>query len=178
MITSLPVVVVTGTIGVGKTAIAMTMSEILHDLGIRHGLLEVDWLGEVYPPPDPDDPYSTRFAMSNLAAIWPHYLEVQISRAIVTMTIENHEELDALKAALSSADVTVIRLEASAETRAERIRRRELGALLDHFLVKTDPLARLMQSLEIGDLVIQNDGHKPQAVANEILTRLGWLDAS
>lgn len=111
--TSVPVLVVTGTVGVGKTAIAMTVSEILHDRGIRHGLLEVDWLGEVYPAPDLDDPYSTGFAMRNLAAIWPHYLEVGITRAIVTMTIENQQELDDLKAALPSADVTVVRLEAS-----------------------------------------------------------------
>lgn len=67
----MPVLVVTGTIGVGKTAIAMTMSEILHDRGIRHGLLEVDWLGEVYPAPYPDDPYSMRFAMRNLARSGP-----------------------------------------------------------------------------------------------------------
>jgi predicted GTPase len=93
MQTSVPVVVVTGTIGVGKTAIAMTMSEILHERGIRHGLLEVDWLGEVYPAPYPDDPYSTRFAMKNLAAIWPNFLEVGITRAIVAMTLENHQEL-------------------------------------------------------------------------------------
>src|SRR3712207_4409895 len=85
---SIPVVVLTGTIGVGKTAIAMTMSEILHDLDVRHALLEVDWLGEVYPAPFPDDPYSTRFAMRNLAAIWPNFLEVGITRAIVTMTLE------------------------------------------------------------------------------------------
>src|ERR687893_577173 len=97
---SVPVVVVTGTIGVGKTAIAMTMSEILHDRGIRHALIEVDSLGEVYPAPYPEDPYSTRFAMKNLAAIWPHYLEVGITRAIVTMTIETDEELKDLRAAL------------------------------------------------------------------------------
>jgi dephospho-CoA kinase len=172
---SVPVVVVTGTIGVGKTAIAMTMSEILHDRGIRHGLLEVDWLGEVYPAPYPEDPYSTRFAMENLAAIWPHYLEVAITRAIVSMTIAHRQELKDLKAALPSAELTVVRLEASPQTRAERIRRRELGSLLDHFLEKTGPLAQQMESLRIGDLVVENDSRTPQAVATEILRRVGWL---
>lgn len=172
---SVPVVVVTGTIGVGKTAIAMTMSEILHDRGVRHGLLEVDWLGEVYPAPDPDDPYSTAFAMKNLAAIWPHYLEVAITRAVITMTIENQRELEDLKAALPSADVTVVRLEASQQTRAERIKRRELGVLLDLFLEKTDPLAKQMECFAIGDLVVENDNRTPQDVAAEILTRIHWL---
>ena len=77
--------------------------------------------------------------MENLAAIWPHYLEVAITRAIVSLTIENHQELKDLKAALPSAELTVVRLEPSPQTRAERIRRRELGSLLDHFLEKTGP---------------------------------------
>lgn len=172
---SIPVVVVTGTIGVGKTAIAMTMSEILHDRGIRHGLLEVDWLGEVYPAPNPEDPYSTRFAMKNLAAIWPNFLEVGITRAIVTMTLENLQEKADLEDALEPASVTVVRLEASSETRAGRIEKRELGVLRDLFLQKTDPLAAQMESLGIGDLVVSNEGRTPQDVATEILERLDWI---
>jgi dephospho-CoA kinase len=166
---------VTGTIGVGKTAIAMTMSEILHERGIRHGLLEVDWLGEVYPAPNPDHPYSTRFAMKNLAAIWPHYLEVGITRAIVTMTLENLQQLEDLKVALESADVTVVRLEASPKTRAERIKRRELGNLRDFFLKKTGPLAEQMERFGIGDLVVENDRRSPQAVADKILRLVRWI---
>jgi hypothetical protein len=152
------------------------VSEILHNRDVRHGLLEVDWLGEVYPAPYPDDPYSTRFAMRNLAAVWPNFLEVGITKAVVTMTLENHQEMNALKAALSPSDVIVVRLEASSATRAERIRRRELGTLLNHFLEKTDPLARQMQYLRIGDLAVANDDRTPQDVANEILSRLGWLE--
>jgi dephospho-CoA kinase len=170
-----PVVVVTGTIGVGKSAIAMTMSEVLHDRRIRHALIEIDSLGEVYPAPYPEDPYSTRFAMKNLAAIWPHYLEVRITKAIVTMTLEKRDELAALVSALDSADVTVVRLEASAETRADRIRSRELGNLLEPFLQKTSPLAEQMQRLGIGDLVVNNDNRSPQEVAGEVLKSIGWL---
>lgn len=170
----IPVAVVTGTIGAGKTAIATTMSEVLHGRGIRHGLIEVDWLGEVYPAPWPDDPYSTGFAMKNLAAIWPNFLEVGITRAIVTMTLENHEELIELKAVLATSDVTVVRLEASSETRAARIGSRELGSLRELFLEKTNPLAQRMRELGIGDLVVHNEGRRPQEVAEEILGSLGW----
>src|SRR3712207_2742000 len=169
-----PIAVITGTIGAGKTAIATTMSELLHERGVRHGLIEVDWLGEVYPAPYPDDPYSTSFAMKNLAAIWPNFLAVGITRAIVTMTLENHDELRALKAALPMTEVTVIRLEASSETRASRIASRELGSLRGLFLAKTDPLADQMRALGIGDAVVRNDGRRPQEVAEEILGSLGW----
>lgn len=68
-----------------------------------------------------------------------------------------------------------MRLEASPETRAERIKRRELGTLLDHFLDKTGPLAEQMERFGIGDLVVENDQRSPQAVADEILRRIDWL---
>lgn len=171
---AIPVVVVTGTIGAGKTAVATAMSEALHERGIRHGLIEVDWLGEVYPAPYPDDPYSTRFAMKNLVAIWPNFVDVGITRAVVTMTLENEQELRALTTALQGADVTVVRLEASQETRVSRIQRRELGNLRALFVAKTEPLARQMRRLGIGDVVVENDERRLQEVAEEILGSLGW----
>lgn len=97
-----PVAIITGTIGAGKSTVAALASEILHDRGIRHGLIEVDWLEGVYPAPDPSDPYSTAFAMKNLRAIWGNFLEAGITRAIVTMTLENQRELDDLLAAMGS----------------------------------------------------------------------------
>jgi hypothetical protein len=68
-----------------------------------------------------------------------------------------------------------VRLEASAESRADRIRSRELGNLLDLFLQKTDPLAEQMRRFGIGDLVVNNDNWIPQEVANEVLSSMGWL---
>ena len=88
---------------------------------------------------------------------------------------ENRDELTALVSALGSADVRVVRLEASAESRADRIRSRELGNLLDLFLQKTDPLAEQMRRFGIGDLVVNNDNWIPQEVANEVLSSMGWL---
>lgn len=44
MPTSVPLLVITGTIASGKSTIAGLASEILHDRGIKHGLIEVDWL--------------------------------------------------------------------------------------------------------------------------------------
>ena len=90
------------------------------------------------------------------------------------MTLENHAELQGLKAALAMPEVTVVRLEASSPTRAARIDNRELGRLRGLFLEKTDPLAEQMRALDIGDVVVENDGRRPQEVAEEILESLGW----
>ena len=171
---AIPVVVVTGTIGAGKSTVAAAMSELLHEQGSRHGLIEVDWLGEVYPPPDPTNPYSTDLAMKVLSSVWPHYMGAGITRAIVTMTLENHDELRDLLLAMGSPPATVVRLTAAHATRQERIKAREFGNLRDLFLHKTADIDRKQECLEIGDLVVENDERLPHATAAEILQRLGW----
>ena len=171
---SVPVVVITGTIGAGKSTIAGLASEILHDRGIRHGLIEVDWLEGVYPAPDPSDPYSTAFALKNLATLWPNFLKAGITRAIVTMTLENRQELHDLLAALGDPEATVVRLEASQSVREERIRRREFGALQELFLEKTDDIEAKMKRFEIGDVVLENET-EPHPVAVRLLEEIGWI---
>ena len=165
---------VTGTIGVGKSSVAAAMSEILHDHGIRHGLIEVDWLGEVYPPPDPTNPYSNDLAMRVLSSIWPLYVDAGITRAVVTMTLENQEELAALVQALDSPPATVVRLVASQGTRETRIKAREFGNLRDLFLAKTGEVDDKQRCFDLGDLIVANEGRLPHATATEILERLGW----
>ena len=171
----IPIVVVTGTIGAGKSTIAAAMSEILHDEGVRHALLEVDWLGEVYPPPDPTDPYSNELAMTVLSSIWPHYLGAGITRAIVTMTLENPEELGALLRAMETPPATVVRLIASQETRESRIKTREFGNLRDLFLAKTGEIHDKQECFELGDIIVENESRLPQVTATEILQRLNWV---
>lgn len=170
------VAVVTGTIGAGKSTVAALMSEILHERGIRHALIEVDWLGEVYPPPDDANPYGNDLAMQMLATIWPQYLAAGITRAIVTMTLENKQELDDLIAAMDSPPATVVRLLASPETRRRRIEDREFGYLKEMFLEKTGEIEDQMNCFDLGDLVVTNDNDRsPLETAREALKGLGWV---
>ena len=166
---------VTGTIGSGKSTVAALMSELLHEAGTRHALIEVDSLGEVYPAPDPDDPYSEKLAMEMLAMMWPRYLDAGITRAIVTMTIENESEGDELVRALGSAPTTIVRLDASEASRVARIERREFGQLRDPFIAKTSELAARMDRMGLGDIVVSNDDRDPVDTAREVLQRLGWM---
>jgi deoxyadenosine/deoxycytidine kinase len=49
---SIPGVAITGTIGAGKTAVAEAISNLLTSKELQHALIDLDWLGQVYPPPD------------------------------------------------------------------------------------------------------------------------------
>ncbi|MGI8775366.1 MAG: adenylyl-sulfate kinase [Actinomycetota bacterium] len=51
------ILLLTGTIGAGKTTLAEAMSEVLHERATRHALIDLDWLGQVSPLPEGRDPY-------------------------------------------------------------------------------------------------------------------------
>jgi adenylylsulfate kinase len=167
-------VAITGTIGVGKTALAAALSERLHAKGIRHALIEIDWLGEVYPPPNPDEPYSLELAFKNLKAIAPNLIEAGAEFLVIGATLTAKPELDGLRRALGEIPITVCRVQASPETIAERIRQRELGYLLDDFLNRTDALAQEIEEAGIDDFVVTNDNRSIAEVAAELLEKLGW----
>jgi len=46
-----PVAVITGTVGVGKTSVALEMSEILAARAVPHALVDLDALSYVFPRP-------------------------------------------------------------------------------------------------------------------------------
>ena len=167
-------VVITGTIGAGKTTIASVVSEVLHGQGIRHAILELDWFGELYPPPDLEDRFNLALAHRNLAAVWPNFVAAGATKAVVTATLESRAELDGLKGALGGVDLTVVRLTTSPEAIAERLRARERGRLLDDFLDRTLVLEANFQQIELEDFTVSNDGRPAWEVAEEIVELLRW----
>jgi adenylylsulfate kinase len=170
----IPGVALTGTIGVGKTALAEALSELLHSNDIRHALIDVDWLGQVYPPPELDKPYSFDLAFKNLAAIAPNFDAAGANYFVIALTLTSQEELSQLRRALPQVSITVCRVNASPETIAQRIRRRELGSLRDDFLSRTDALAREIEQAGVQDFFVVNDHRPVSEVAEELLNRLNW----
>lgn len=164
----------TGTIGAGKTTVAEALSGLLHVRGMRHALIDLDWLGQVYPPPDGNDPYSLDLALTNLGMITPNFLAAGAAYFVIAATLTSARQLDALRHALPQVSLSVCRVEASPATTGGRIRSRDRGYLRDDFLTRTDALAQQIRFAEIEDFTVSNDGRSPNDVAEEALRRLGW----
>jgi adenylylsulfate kinase-like enzyme len=50
---SVPVLLVTTPVGVGKTTVALEASDVLEATGVAHAVIDVDALSWCYPTPDP-----------------------------------------------------------------------------------------------------------------------------
>ncbi|MDQ3958337.1 MAG: AAA family ATPase, partial [Actinomycetota bacterium] len=168
--------VLNGTIGAGKTSLAEQVSELLHESGLVHGLIDLDWLAQVYPAPDPDDPFNLALALDNLAYVWSGFRRAGAAHLVMAATIETAAEMAAVKTALAETDVTVALVTASPDVAADRIRRRELGGLAAEFVERTGHLAARIRDARLEDFVVSNDDEAIRTTAAAIVERLGWLE--
>lgn len=168
-------IALTGTIGAGKTTLAEAISQKLHERGVRHALLDLDWLGQVYPTPEGHDHYGYDLALQNLKDVWPNFEAAGAERAVVAGTLLNKEHRDRLQDALGLA-MTVVLVRAPDDVRKERITRRDSGRLLKDFLARTHQLAADIEVAAFHDIEVMNHGRTAEEIAQDVLRHVGWLN--
>ncbi|HVB61736.1 MAG TPA: AAA family ATPase [Ktedonobacteraceae bacterium] len=174
MPTSVPVMIITGPVGVGKTTVASEVSELLEQAQIAHAFVDLDALRWCYPR-QPRDRFSTRLAMKNLAAVWANFRAYGAASLVVADVIESRSELDHYRAAIPGADIFVVRLSASLNTLADRLKQRELGAGLAWHLQRAPELTAIMERNKVEDLLVTTDGKTVAQIAREILQHTRWM---
>ena len=167
-------IALTGTIGAGKTTLAEAISEELHGRGIRHALLDLDWLGQVYPVPEGHDPYDYELALQNLRDIWPNFEAAGAHRAVIAGTLLNRAHRDRLQDALG-LPMTVILVKAPKNVTKERIRQRDNGRLLEDFLARTHQVAVSIEAAGMHDLEVMNHERASAELARSLLRTMGWV---
>ncbi|MEA2433388.1 MAG: hypothetical protein QOG54_845 [Actinomycetota bacterium] len=172
--TPIPTVVLTGTIGVGKTTLAESITELLNENGIRYAFIDLDGLGQVYPAPDPLDPHNMALQLRNLATIWPNYVSAGVERAVIAAALEAASQFAELQIAMPGAESTLIRVVAASDTVAARIKARDHGALLGDFLSRTNALARTISDAFPDEITVDNDNVTPTVAALTVLEKLDW----
>lgn len=176
MIESLPVLIVTGPVGVGKTTVAGEISEILEAERVLHAFVDLDALRWFYPHP-PGDRFGSTVAIKNLAAVWKNYEEVGVRALVVADIIETPGDLEPYRRALPNPAITVVRLWASIEAMRSRIAQREVGSGLDWHLDRTVELATIMDASSVEDVLIETEGKTVLEVPREVLDRTEWAKA-
>ena len=72
---AIPVLLITGPLGVGKTTVLEAIAERLRGTGVPFAAIDLDALTQAYPPAPEDDRHRSGLMFQNLASVW------QISRA-------------------------------------------------------------------------------------------------
>jgi AAA domain-containing protein len=171
---AVPVLMLTGPSGAGKTVVAHELSAVLAERSVSHAVVDTDVLDHIHPPP-PDDPTKWRLTRDNLAAVWRNLARGGAQRAILAMVAEDLDsEMRLVREAIPDADIAAVLLAASDETRSARLRGREAGTGLEYHLMRTRAVAAAIGAAPGDRLVVETDGLTVRQVADAVLAATGW----
>jgi GNAT superfamily N-acetyltransferase len=176
------VLVVNGTMGAGKTAVASAIGDILAERGARFGWIDGDALCQAGPVAS-GDPYNQALLFDALAGAAPAYRSRGLGTIIVAHVVEDPDDRGRYARAFHSdggpADVTIVRVTAPEAVRLARIDAREPEGYWRGFgHARTVELEASLEAVELDDLVIDNSGRPAAATAAMILDGIGLGDAT
>jgi predicted ABC-type ATPase len=161
--------VVTGTVGVGKTTVAEKVADLLADAGQPHAWIDLDALSAAWPRPS-DDPFNNRLTAHNLACVATNMAAAGARSLVLAGVVQTPDVLDLYENAIGVA-ITVVRLKSPPEVVDARLRRRygdtdpeslkwhldrapELEAILDSSPVATRIVPNISSPIEVARSVL------------------------
>ena len=169
----IPMLVISGSMGSGKTTVLSEASDLLAEAGVAHAAIDLDCLSIMYPQ---RGRHGQRLMFANLAAVWPVYEAAGAERLLVARVVEDRAELQQYREAVTGAEIVVCRLTTPNETMQARLRFREPGMFQAHAVARSVELADILERTRAEDFSVNNDeGRLVTEVAREMLSRAGWM---
>ncbi|MEU5188999.1 hypothetical protein AB0G83_17880 [Streptomyces klenkii] len=167
---------ITGTVGVGKTSAADLLGDLLSDAGVPHAVMDLDRLCQSWPAPE-DDPFNAGLLLRNLRALTANYLDAGVRRLVLAGVAENTADLDGYQAAIGMP-LTVCRLTADLPVVHSRLRSRHEAdndpESLPWHLERAGQLHQILDQADIADFAIDTTHVPLPAIASAILKTAGW----
>lgn len=167
-----PVLFVTGPVGVGKTAVLHEADVLLIEAVAQHATVELEEVARCWP----DAIASSRASLvyQNLGALWSNFSAVGASRLLLAGLLEHRSELRLVSEAVPGAKVTVVRLQAPLSVLEQRIRLREPRAPE----TEIDGARWWKERLDKArpeDRLVETDDRPVREIAREVLRLARWL---
>jgi hypothetical protein len=164
--------IITGTMGAGKTTVLAEASDLLTLRHIAHAAIDLDALGLAYLPSAANN---DSVMYLNLQSVCKNYASHGVKRLLLARALEDRAELEVCRGAVSAANTVVCRLTASIETMQQRVKMRELGALQGEFVARVAKLNDILDRARLEDFTISSENRSPADVAHVTLVKAGWI---
>jgi hypothetical protein len=166
-----PVLLVTGPIGVGKTDVLHEADALLIQSGSRHATVELEEIARCWS--DAIEGSRTALAYQNLAVLWSRFVAVGASRLLLSALVEQRSDLRLVSEAIPGAAITVVRLHATPSALEDRLRRRE--RVPEDDLVGARWWSQHFDEVRVEDHVVETENRPIVEIAREVLRLADWL---
>ena len=164
--------IITGSMGAGKTSVLAEASDILALRHIVHAAVDLDALGLAHlPSAAGNDGVMYR----NLESVCRNYAALGVTRLLLARAVEDRAELERCRSAVSAQNTSVCRLTAGIHTMQQRVKMRESGVLHREYVARVATLDAILDRAKSEDFVVINENRSIDDVAKEMLIRAGWI---
>jgi adenylylsulfate kinase len=161
-------ILVTGTVGVGKTSTLVAIGDLLAADGEPYALVDLDWLAWLRPDPASGTTVQD-VLVENLRLVTETFRRAGVARLVLARAVRSAGEVDAIRDALAVTGLTVARLVAAPAVVEGRLRARDAGAELAEHLAEAAAFAADAELAGIGDVIIEVDELSIESVARAVL---------
>lgn len=166
--------IITGTMGAGKTAVLAEASDLLARRGIVHAAIDLDALGMAHlPSAAPSD----GVMYENLRSITANYAALAVERFLLARAIEDRAQLQLCRTLIPAPNTVVCRLTASIEAMQRRVGLRDSGISQRELLARVAELSLTLDRAQLEDYAVVNENRSLTEVALEVLVKAGWISA-
>ncbi len=164
--------IITGTMGAGKTSLLGEASDILALRGIAHAAIDLDALGLGHLTAAAG---SDGVMYRNLQSICENYSSLGVRRLLLARAIEDCAELELCSGIVSASNTVVCRLTASIEAMEQRVKLRESGVSREKYVARVAQLNTILDGAQLENFAITNENRQLTDVAHELLVKAGWI---
>ena len=167
-------VLLTGTVGAGKTTTAHALSALELAHGRRHAVVDLDEIHLLRPPP-PHDRFAHEVELANLRDLARNFRAAGATRLVLAGVVEDAREVPRYAAALDGR-LLLCRLSVDPVLVRDRLlsRHRDDPDLLAWHLDRTVELTGILDADPFEDLRVDTTDRTPEDVACEVARAAGW----
>jgi hypothetical protein len=166
--------IITGTMGAGKTAVLGEASDILAQRQIVHAAIDLDAFGLAHLP---SGARSDGVMYDNLRSICGNYAAFGVQRFLVARAIEDSAQLKLCRDIIPAVNTVVCRLTASIEAMKRRVQTRDSGISQREYVARVAKLNVILDRARLEDFAVSNENRPLTDVALEMLVKARWISS-
>src|SRR5258708_28791988 len=164
--------IITGTMGAGKTSVLGEASDILALRQIAHAAIDVDALGVGHLP---SGDRTDAVMYDNLRSVCKNYVDLGVRRFLLARALEDGAQLERCREIVPATNTVVCRVTASIAVMKQRVEMRETGVSQREYVARVGKLNDILDRARLEDFTVCNENRSLAEVALEMLIKAGWI---